>query len=135
MGIVARMSDAIHLQIYQRFFAVLFSVIPGLNLIVGLAIFMLWLFADVLEVDWGVGVGVAGVAFSLGFVVWVFVGLAVQKWAEQKSTGLLFGLCLPFLAFDAVLTCLLLWQAIFAEHEEEASGAGMLIIRTLTMVG
>ncbi len=129
------MGDAIHLQIYRRFFAVLFSVIPGLNLILGLGVFMLWLFADVIEVDWGWGVGVAAVTMLLCLVTWVLVGLPVQKWAEQKSTGVLIGLCSPFMILDAIALAYLFWYSVIADHEEEASAAARMVIQTVSMLG
>lgn len=129
------MSDAIHLQIYRRFFAVLLSVVPGLNLIVGLAALVLWLFADVIEVDWGFGVGLAAVTFAIAFVAWIFVGLGLQKWAEHKGAGLLFGLCAPFLLLDFVLMGWLFYASVFAEEEEAAATTAAWVIHTLSMLG
>ena len=131
LGIVARMSDAIHLQIYRRFFAVLLSVVPGLNLVLGLAALVLWLFADVIEADWGFSVGLGAVTFAIAFVAWIFVGLGVQKWAEHKSAGLLIGLCAPFLAVDFVFMDWLLYSVLVGDREEEAA---RWVIQTLSML-
>ena len=37
------MNDTTHLRVYQRFFAVTASVLPGLNLVLGLAALLLFL--------------------------------------------------------------------------------------------
>ena len=134
LGIVARMSDAIHLQIYRRFFAVLLSVVPGLNLVVGLAALVLWLFADVIEVDWGFGVGLAAVTFAVSFFAWIFAGLGVQKWAEHKGAGLLFGLCAPFLLLDFVLMGWLFYS-ILERPDEAAAPTAAWVIHALSMLG
>ena len=121
LGIVARMSDAIHLQVYRRFFAVLISVIPGVNLSLGLGALMLWLFADVIEIDWGVSVGIGAVTLAVVFLIWIFVGLGVQKWAEHKSAGLLFGLCMPFLLADGLFLGWLFYSVVIVGRQEETA--------------
>jgi len=117
------MSEQIHLQQYQRFFAILFSVVPGLNAIVALAGLTLWLIADIAEADWGVGIGVAALVALLSFIGWVFLGMGVRAWAERKPTGLLVGLCSPFLVVDTVFMAWLFYDVVIKEREEEAEAA------------
>ncbi len=91
------MEDASHLLQYRRFFGLLFSVLPGLELMYGLTFLVIWLFADVLQVPWGWGVGLGGLTFALTLVIWLFVGMGIQKWTEDKSGKFLFALNVPFL--------------------------------------
>lgn len=121
------MSEATHLQSYQRFFAILFSVLPGLNLIVSVAGLVLWLIADVAEAEWGVGIGVAAVTFALLMILWVFLGIYVRDWAEQKPMGMLAGLCAPFILVDAIFMGWLFWYVVIAEHDPPAEGASALL--------
>ncbi len=91
------MEDASHLLQYRRFFGTLFSVLPGLELTYALSAFVLWLLADVIEIEWGWGIGVAGITFFLTLTAWLFVGMGIQKWAEEKTATFLFALNAPFL--------------------------------------
>src|SRR5690606_7623938 len=84
------MEDASHLLQDRRFFGLLFSVLPGLELMYGLTFLVIWLFADVLQVPWGWGVGLGGLTFALTLVIWLFVGMGIQKWTEDKSGKFLF---------------------------------------------
>ncbi len=97
------MSDSTHTLVYQRFFAVLFSVLPGLNLILGLSALTLYLLVDMGGLEWGWGVGISAIVLSILFLIWIFVGLGVQKWAEEKPAGMLFGLNAPFIVVDLAL--------------------------------
>ncbi|MCB9593491.1 MAG: hypothetical protein H6719_12225 [Sandaracinaceae bacterium] len=126
------MSDATHLQNYQRFFAILFSVLPGLNVIVTVAGLVLWLVADVAEAEWGLGVGLAALTFAILTVVWIFVGIGVRTWAEQKPLGMLAGACAPFIIVDAIFMSWLFYFVVIAEHEEPAATSAAAI---LTAVG
>lgn len=129
------MSDATHMLVYRRFFAVLFSVLPGLNMIVGLSALLLWLLADVVGMEWGWGVGLAAILFAILFVVWIVVGLGVQKWAEEKSTGLLFGLNAPFIVVDLGLLLWLFVEVVIGSGEEEgASEAARMLVETLQLL-
>ncbi len=125
------MSDQIHLQQYQRFFAILFSVIPGLNAILALGGLVLWLIADLAEADWGLAIGVAALVSLIVFLGWVFIGMGVRNWAEQKSTGLLVGLCSPFLLVDSVIMAYLFYTVVIKEREEEAEAA-LRVVQALT---
>ena len=133
-GIVARMSEQIHLQQYQRFFAILLSVLPGLNLILGLAGLVLWLIADVAQAEWGLGIGLAGLTFAVGGLVWVVVGIGVRTWAEQKPTGLLFGACAPFLVLDVFVMGYLFYYTVIADHSEEAAETVMVVVRAVSQI-
>lgn len=91
------MDDASHLLQYRRFFGILFSVLPGLELTYGMSALVLWLLADVAEIEWGWGIGIAGITFALTLTLWLFVGMGIQKWAEEKTATFLFILNAPFL--------------------------------------
>ncbi|MCZ7683694.1 MAG: hypothetical protein M5U28_34965 [Sandaracinaceae bacterium] len=91
------MDDASHLLQYRRFFGTLFSVLPGLELTYALSALVLYLLADVAEIEWGWGIGFAGITFVLTLSVWLFVGMGIQKWAEEKTATFLFILNAPFL--------------------------------------
>lgn len=121
------MSDATHLQNYQRFFAILFSVLPGLNVIVTVAGLVLWLIADVAEAEWGLGVGLAALTFAILTVIWIFVGIGVRTWAEQKPLGMLAGACAPFIIADAIFMSWLFYFVVIADHDEPAA----MILRTV----
>lgn len=130
------MSENIHTQVYQRFFAVLVSVIPGVNLVLGVASLVLFLLADVVEIEWGWAVGVAAIVLCIVFVVWIFIGIKVQEWAEEKSTGLLAGICAPFMLVDAPL---LIWLfidvvVIGPEEPEAASESARMVIEALQLL-
>ena len=128
------MSEATHLQSYQRFFAILFSVLPGLNAIVVLAGLTLWLIADVAEADWGLGIGLAALVFAMCTVVWVFVGIGVRNWAEQKPMGMLLGLCAPFILVDGIFMGWLFWFVVIKEHEPAAATTAAEVVRALASV-
>ena len=121
------MSDATHLQNYQRFFAILFSVLPGLNMIVAIAGLVLWLIADVAEAEWGLGVGIAALTFSILTVIWIFIGIGVRTWAEQKPLGMLAGMCAPFIVLDAVFMSWLFWMVVIKEHDPAAESAAAVL--------
>lgn len=91
------MDDASHLLQYRRFFGTLFSVLPGLELTYALSALVLYLLADVAEIEWGWGVGFAGITFALTLAAWLFIGMGIQKWAEEKSATFLAILNAPFL--------------------------------------
>lgn len=91
-GIVPRMEDASHLQVYRRFFAITASVLPGLALMLGLGELFLWLFGDVIEMAWGWAIGISSIILAIVFVGWLFVGMMVRTWAETKGTGILLGI-------------------------------------------
>ena len=120
-----RMGDAIHLKVYQRFFAVTASVLPGLNLVLGLTGLALFLLADVIGMEWGWGIGISAILMCAMAAGWIFVGMSIEAWAEQKPTGILAGISVPFIVLDAIL---MLWlfveTVIFAKSpgadEEEA---------------
>ena len=126
------MSEAIHLQNYQRFFAVLFSVIPGLNLVVGLAGLVLFLISVVADAEWGLGVGIAALVFAITAIIWIFLGIGVRSWAEQKPTGLLVGLCAPFLIVDAVFMAWLFYDVAIADHTPAAAESAMRVVEVLS---
>ncbi|MEC7522105.1 MAG: hypothetical protein VYE22_19625 [Myxococcota bacterium] len=113
-----------HTLVYRRFFAITLSVVPGLNLVLGIAALILYILADIVMMEWGWALGVAAIVLCLTFVGWIFVGLGVQKWAEDKSTGLLFGLNAPFMIVDFAFLAWLFWHTvigfIMGGHEEEA---------------
>ena len=121
-----------HTQVYRRFFAITLSVIPGVNLVLGLAALVLWLLADLAGMEWGWALGVAAIVLCLIFVGWIFVGLGVQKWAEDKSAGMLFGLNAPFMLVDFAFLAWLFWHTVvgflMGGHEEEAR----VVVETLS---
>ncbi|HJL19168.1 MAG TPA: hypothetical protein RMH99_26120 [Sandaracinaceae bacterium LLY-WYZ-13_1] len=123
------MSDNTHTRVYQRFFAILTSVIPGLNLVLGLAALVLWLFADIVMIEWGWAIGIAAIVLCITFIGWVFVGLGVQKWAEDKPAGLLFGINLPFLLADFGFMGWLFVRVVIGVggHGEEAESAALVV--------
>lgn len=125
------MSDSTHLQVYQRFFAVLFSVVPGVNLVLGLAALVLWLLADLIGMEWGWAVGIAAVVLAVVFVAWIFIGIGVQKWAEEKPTGALAGMCAPFLIVDALFMGWLFVDVVIIGVEEPAAEGARLLAQTL----
>lgn len=136
MGIVPRMSDATHLQVYRRFFAVLFSVVPGLNLLVAISGLVLWLLADVIELDWGIGIGVAAITFVTLGATWIFLGQRIQVWAAGKSTGLLAGLNAPFLLVDFAAMGWLLYHVLTTPGPgaEEEAEAALQIVQALSQL-
>jgi hypothetical protein len=95
------MEDDTHLLQYKRFFAVLLSVLPGMLVSYGLTAFVLWLFDDVLNM-FGVAAGLGGFVFFGTVVAWIFIGLMIQRWAEEKPMGFLAGLCSPFIIIIVV---------------------------------
>ena len=127
------MSENIHTQVYQRFFAVLFSVIPGVNVVLGVSALVLWLLADIVEIEWGWAVGVAAIVLSLLFVGWIILGIGIQKWAEEKPTGALAGMCAPFLIVDAILMGWLFVDVVIIgpEEAEAASEGARVLVETL----
>lgn len=119
------MDDAIHLKVYQKFFAILVSVLPGVNLVLGLSALFLFLFADVMGIEWGWALGIAAILLCVMFTGWIFVGIGIQKWAEEKGTGMLAGLCAPFILVDTLfMGWLFVETVIFASspggEDEEA---------------
>lgn len=129
------MEDASHLLQYRRFFALLFSVLPGLELMYGLAALMLWLFADVIGIEFGWGAGIAAITFALTLAVWLFAGLGIQKWAEDKSAGFLFALNLPFLLVFFGTMGWLFYASVIAGHEPGAAEHSRVIVETLRALG
>ncbi len=115
------MDDASHLLQYRRFFGILFSVLPGLELTYGLAAVVLWLLADVIGVDFGWGAGLAGITFFLTLTGWLFVGMGIQKWAEDKTAGFLFGINVPFLLIFFGAMGWLFYESVIAGHEPGAT--------------
>ena len=126
------MSDQTHLQSYQRFFAILFSVLPGLNVIVMVAGLVLWLIADVAEAEWALGIGLGALTFVILTIVWIFVGIGVRDWAEQKPLGMLAGMCAPFILLDAVFMGWLFWFVVIREREEEAASTASALFHAAT---
>lgn len=126
------MSDQTHLQSYQRFFAILFSVLPGLNGIVLVAGLVLWLVADVAEAEWALGIGLGALTFVTLTIVWIFVGIGVRNWAEQKSLGMLAGMCTPFLIVDATFLIWLFWWVAIRERPVEAAGTASALVQSVT---
>lgn len=123
------MDDASHLLQYRRFFGLLFSVLPGLELMYGLTFLAIWLFADVIQIPWGWGVGLGGLTFALTLTVWLFVGMGIQKWAEDKSGMFLFALNAPFLLiFFGFMGWLFVEIVLFAEGP---GGAHAMMLRDL----
>lgn len=128
------MSDSTHLIVYQRFFAILTSVLPGLNLVLGLAALILWVLADLFGMEWGWAVGAAAVVLVLSFVGWIAIGLGLQKWAEEKPVGMLAGIAAPFILIDAVFLVWLFIEVVItgpADHAAEAAGTASLVLHTL----
>lgn len=110
------MEDATHLLQYRRFFGLLFSVLPGLELMYGLTFLVIWIFADLIQIPWGWGVGLGGLTFALTLTVWLFVGMGIQKWAEEKTGMFLFALNVPFLLiFFGTMIWLFVEVVILAE--------------------
>lgn len=91
------MDDATHLLQYRRFFAILFSVLPGLVLTYALSALVIWVVADVMLAPWGLAVGLAGLTFTLVLSAWLFIGMGIQRWTEDKSATFLFAVNAPFL--------------------------------------
>jgi hypothetical protein len=91
------MDDASHLLQYRRFFGTLFSVLPGLELTYALSALVLWVLGDIVLMEFGWALGLGAITFVLTFVIWLFVGMGIQKWVEDKSGTFLFVLNLPFL--------------------------------------
>ncbi|MFK7990708.1 MAG: hypothetical protein AB8I08_32105 [Sandaracinaceae bacterium] len=125
------MDDAIHLKVYQKFFAILVSVLPGVNLVLGLSALFLFLFADVMGIEWGWALGIAAILLCVMFTGWIFVGIGIQKWAEEKGTGMLAGICAPFILVDtAFMGWLFVETVIFASSpggEDEAEALRMVV--------
>ncbi|MGE0786818.1 MAG: hypothetical protein AB7S26_14195 [Sandaracinaceae bacterium] len=131
------MSEATHMHVYQRFFAVLISVLPGLNLVIGVSAFILWLFADAIEIEWGWAIGIAAVVFATLFILWIFIGLGVQKWAEEKPMGMLLGMNMPFILIDLGLMLWLFWQVVInapSLEESTSSGSAALLVSLAQMI-
>ncbi|MCA9610682.1 MAG: hypothetical protein KC619_34040 [Myxococcales bacterium] len=126
------MSDQTHMQSYQRFFAILFSVLPGLNMIVVLAGLVLWLVADVAEAEWALGIGLGALTFVILMIVWIFVGIGVRTWAEQKSLGMLAGACAPFIVLDAAFMGWLFWYVVIRERPVEAAETASALVHSVT---
>jgi len=125
------MGEAIHTQVYQRFFAILFSVVPGVNLMFGLAGLTLFLIADVAEAEWGLGIGIAALVFGLTAIVWIWLGMGVREWALQKATGMLVGMLTPFLIVDAILLGYLFYDVVIADHTPEEAEAVLQVGQAL----
>lgn len=121
------MEDHSHLQVYRRFFGTLLSVVPGVNLVLGIAALVLWIFADLVEIEWGWAVGIAAVVLAICFVAWIFIGLGVQKWAESKSAGLLFGINAPFLLLDIGFMGWLFWDVVINAHGPGTEAASVVV--------
>ncbi|HEY8431113.1 MAG TPA: hypothetical protein VIL20_22190 [Sandaracinaceae bacterium] len=129
------MEDASHLLQYRRFFGTLFSVLPGLELTYGLSALVLWLFADVAELDWAWGVGLAGITFAVTLSVWLFVGMFVQRWTEDKSATFLFLLNAPFLLIFFGFMGWLFWATVLNANSPgampEATESAALVVDSL----
>jgi hypothetical protein len=130
------MDDSTHTLVYRRFFAILASVLPGLNLVLGLAALVLWLFADVVMIEWGWAVGIAAIVLCATFIGWIFLGLGIQKWAESKPAGLLFGINAPFILIDAVFMVWLFIHTVLGAHgpgaEQEGAEAARVVVQALS---
>lgn len=129
------MDDNSHTLVYRRFFTLLSSTLPGLNLVLGLAALTLWIFGDLVMIEWGWAVGIAAIVLCITFVGWVFVGLGVQKWAEDKSTGLLFGINAPFILVDAIFMGWLFWHTVIEAHgpgSEQAAETAVRVVQALS---
>lgn len=129
------MDDSAHTQVYRRFFAVLLSVLPGLNLVLGVASGVIFLLNDILDLEWGWSIGAGAVALGLTFVVWVLVGLGIQKWAENKSAGMLFGLNAPFILVDGVIAGWLFFETVINASEPgspDAAEAALVVVQALS---
>ncbi len=124
------MEDATHLLQYRRFFGILFSVLPGLELTYGLAGLVLWILADLAGLDFGWGAGLAAITFALTLSGWLFVGMGIQKWAEDKSAGFLFGINVPFLLIFAVAMGWLFYASVLAGHEPGAADNARLLVES-----
>jgi len=119
------MSDSTHTLVYRRFFAILFSVLPGLNLVLGVGALVLFLLNDIVGMEWGWALGIAAIVLSVMFILWIFIGLGVQKWAEEKPAGMLFGLNAPFIVADlAFMGWLFVRVVIVGPEEAEAATEG-----------
>ena len=128
------MDDNSHTLVYRRFFGILASTLPGLNLVLGLAALTLWIFGDLVMIEWGWAVGIAAIVLCATFVAWVFIGLGVQKWAEDKSAGLLFGINAPFILVDAAFMGWLFWVTVIDAHGpgSESAEAAVRVAQALT---
>lgn len=125
------MGEAIHTQVYQRFFAGLFSVVPGVNLMFALAGLTLFLIADVAEAEWGLGVGIAALVFAVTAIVWIWLGMGIREWALQKATGLLVGMLTPFFIVDTIFMGYLFYMVVIADHTPEEGAAALQVGQAL----
>lgn len=128
------MDDATHLLQYRRFFGILFSVLPGLVLTYALAAGVIWLVADVIQAPWGLAVGLGGLTFTLILSGWLFVGMGIQRWTEDKSATFLFAVNAPFLI---IFLGFMVW--LFFAVVVNATGPGSeehaaLLLRSLPFV-
>jgi hypothetical protein len=119
------MEDASHLLQYRRFFGIIFSVLPGLELTYALAGVTMYVLGDVAGLDFGVSIGLSAIVFVLTFVGWLFAGTAIQKWTEDKPGMFLFGISSPFLLIFFGVMGWLFWAYVInakavgsAEHSE-----------------
>lgn len=132
------MDDNSHTLVYRRFFGILASTLPGLNLVLGLAALMLWVFADLVGMEWGWAIGIAAIILCFSFVGWLFVGVLIQQWAQDKSTGLLVAINAPFLLIDAVFMAWLFVHTVLGAHgpgtEPEGAETAIQLVQSLTVL-
>lgn len=121
------MEDASHLLQYRRFFGILFSVLPGLELTYGLAALVIWLLTDVVQIPWGWGVGLGAITYVTTFGVWLFVGMGIQRWAEDKSAKFLFLLNVPFLVVLFGFMGWLFYEIVLNSHSLAEPPAALLM--------
>jgi hypothetical protein len=106
------MEDATHVMVYRKFFASLLAILPGLLLVYGLFSLTLFLLSDVAGIAWGWGIGISAIVFALTLSIWLFVGMAIQKWAEDKTGTFLFALNSPFILIWIAIMGWLFWVSV-----------------------
>ncbi len=126
------MEDASHLLQYRRFFGLLLSVLPGLELVYALSALVVWILGDLVLMEFGWALGLGAITFVLTFVIWLFAGMGIQKWVEDKSGMLLFLINLPFLlVFFAFMGWLFVATVIHAEPVGGAAPAQSAVVQPL----
>lgn len=130
------MDDATHLLQYRRFFGLLLSVLPGLVMMFALTFGVIWVTADLIQIPWGWGIGLGGLTFALTLVGWLFLGMWIQRWAEDKSGKFLFALNLPFLL---ILAGFMGWLFVEIVINAEGPGGGgpqaLMMLQSLAGLG
>lgn len=118
------MEDASHLLVYRRFFGLILTVLPGLDLCYIVAALVMALIGDALGADFGWAVGFGAIGFVLVLFAWIFIGPIIERWAEDKPMGLLAGASVPFILLTlGGLLAFYIWVEALREerlmHEQE----------------